>query len=206
MQQHPVVYILLILMGGIFLNSTSAHAASTIPSHTITLDHFVSTIPSSSATKTLSTLPSSSDVEDRLRIPEGSQTFTYDTQQFASEFPFQAIGIRWNGSALDNTSVQFRLEIQDAYGNHTYELKESVDMKEALPVGMHVIDPIMANQATALSFHITLTRFANQSSPSIEKIEFIYFDTSSTSSTTVPVTKNPSQKSFTAISTTDHSF
>src|SRR3989339_577261 len=125
MQQHPVVYILLILMGGIFLNSTSAHAASTIPSHTITLDHFVSTIPSSSATKTLSTLPSSSDVEDRLRIPEGSQTFTYDTQQFASEFPFQAIGIRWNGSALDNTSVQFRLEIQDAYGNHTYELKES---------------------------------------------------------------------------------
>ncbi|MBI2410718.1 MAG: N-acetylmuramoyl-L-alanine amidase [Candidatus Kerfeldbacteria bacterium] len=186
-----------------FLQTDTVFAAESIP-HGI-LDVRTFNTPTSSP-QTLSASSSSTIDTETLLIPNGQESTSYTITLPETAFTFSAVGIIWYGQGSDpeegeSPTVSFTAHIQDSneYISRDFPTLGD-DLKEQLPTGKHVTEPLIVSRANSLSVDVTLRRQADGTSPQVEEVQIIYYNTQQ------PITDAAMQSGFSAQSSGETTF
>ncbi len=152
--------------------TVETQATSTeIASKTITIDSFRSDSPSGFSIQ-------SNVAQDVFSIPDGQQSASFESDLYSPDFELNSIGVTWNGVMQQEQDVEMKVHINTPDSTMTRVLPHlSDDIKEPLPANTHATNPIIVTDVSSFSLEVNLHRSADGSSPTIESLELVYFDT-----------------------------
>lgn len=119
-----------------------------------------------------------------LEVPDGSGAVVFETEAYAPEFRFNAIGVKITGPRIgtymeENEGVAVTASIDGKQPVDRVLPPLAEDLKEPLDDDVYTTRPVIIEDPESFSIEVALERLDFGRSPRVETIEIIYLDTTS---------------------------
>lgn len=153
---------------GVFTNYATA-AQNSLEIHTHAITDF-------SAATNEHTFSAASTSQSNITIPTGLESYTYETGPIEAEDTFNAFGIRYTGNIPSEDTISFTVE---ADGQSVEMMPLGDDLRSPLKDGTYATKPVVFDSADSFSLTVELSKNAYGQVPSVDSLEFVYYDTRS---------------------------